>query len=419
MVVFDSVAGVQSQSETVWRQADHYGVPRIAFMNKMDRIGADFSAAVQSMRDRLNAVAFPIQLPIGAEDGFLGVVDLITMKALIWNDEQGLDMSEGEIPAGLQEPSVAAHNELVEFCADFNDELMGKYLEGEESSPGIVRRALRKATLQGQIVPVLCGSAIKNKGVQPLLNAVIDYLPSPLDVLPVLNHNDPQNERHADPDEPMSALIFKIQSDPNVGKLSYIRVYSGRMSKGTKVLNTTSGNSERIGRILQMHANHREDREEVSAGDIVAVVGLKSGKTGDTICDPAHPIVLEQIEFPNPVIAISIKPKTKINQAKLGEALARLAEEDPTFQVNRNEETNQTLISGMGELHLKVIIERLLEEFKVEANIGEPQVAYRETITKPVMNVNSMFKRQTGGRGQYGHAVLNVEPVPCIGFRVR
>lgn len=416
VVVFDAVAGVQPQSETVWRQAENYNIPKIAFMNKMDRVGSDFNKSVQSMRERLDAPTVAVQLPIGSEDNFQGVVDLIAMKALIWTDETGAKWDETEIPAELLEAATAARNEMLEFCSEFNDELMSKYLEDEGVPTELILSALRTATLQNLAVPVLCGTAIKNKGIQPLLDAIINYLPSPLDVPAVMDHDDAKNVRHADADEPFSALVFKIQNDKHAGQLSYLRVYSGTFKSGDKILNTTSGNSERIGRLLEMHANHREDREEIKAGDIVAAVGLKQSKTGDTICDSAHPIVLEQIVFPEPVISVSIEPQTKSDQEKMGEALARLSNEDPTLKIRQDEETNETLVSGMGELHLEIVIDRLLREFAVNANVGEPRVAYRETIRNPVEKIEGLLKKQTGGRGQYGHAIINVEPTPGEGF---
>ncbi len=414
IAVFDSVAGVEPQSETVWRQADKYRVPRIAFVNKMDRTGADFFASVQSMVDRLGARPVPVQLPIGQEEHFRGVVDLIEMKATVWTDDLGTNMQVEEIPAELAEQANEYHHQLIEAVADHDDELMESYLEDEESvTPDLLRRALRKATLDITVTPVLCGSAFKNKGVQPLLDGVIDYLPSPLDVPPI-HGIDPRTEhelsRRPALDEPFSALAFKVMSDPYVGKLTYIRVYSGQMKQGDRVLNTTTGKSERIGRILQMHANHREERDAIGAGEIAAVVGLKVTTTGDTLATDTAPIRLESMTFPEPVIAVAIEPKTKGDQDKLGAGLQRLAEEDPTFRVRTDEETGQTLISGMGELHLEIIVDRLMREFNVDANVGRPQVAYRETVNKAAEKVEGRFVRQTGGRGQYGHAVINLEP---------
>jgi elongation factor G len=422
IALFDSVAGVEPQSETVWRQADKYKVPRIAYINKMDRIGANFENAVKTMEDRLGAKPLPIQLPVGEEAGFEGVVDLVCDRALLWKDELGTEWEEQEIPAHLVEAAHEARTHLIEACADYDDELMEAYLAEEQISPERINKALRQATLDIKVTPVLCGSSFKNKGVQPLLDAVIEYLPSPLDV-PAVAGIEPTSdgegrpaERPADDKAPFAALAFKVMADPYVGKLTYFRSYSGTLKTGSKILNSITGRTERIGRILEMHANHREEREEIYAGDIVAGVGLKQTSTGDTLCDPQHPIVLETIEFPEPVISVSIEPKTKADQEKLGSSLARLAEEDPTFQVRSDEETGQTLISGMGELHLEVIVDRLLREFKVDANVGRPQVAYRETIRQPVQKVEGRFVRQTGGRGQYGHAVIDVEPAPGEGF---
>ncbi len=414
IAVFDSVAGVEPQSETVWRQADRYGVPRIALMNKMDRVGADFFASVQSMIDRLGCRPVPVQLPLGREDNFRGVVDLVEMRGLVWTDELGMTPETVEIPAELHEQAEEYHHQLIDAVADHDDELMETYLLDESSvTPDMLRRALRKATLDLSVVPVLCGTAFKNKGIQPLLDAVIDYLPSPLDVPPV-HGVDPRTEnelsRRASLDEPFAALSFKVMSDPYVGKLTYVRVYSGQVKSGDRVLNTTTGKTERVGRILQMHANHREERTEIGAGEIAAVVGFKQTTTGDTLAVEGAPIRLESMEFPDPVISVAIEPKTKSDQDKLGAGLQRLAEEDPTFRVRTDDETGQTLISGMGELHLEIIVDRLLREFSVDANVGRPQVAYRETISKPVEKIVGRFVRQTGGRGQYGHVVINLEP---------
>ena len=423
IAVFDAVAGVQPQSETVWRQADRYSVPRIAFINKMDRTGANFLAAVQSMRDRLGATVVPIQLPIGEEEHHKGVVDLVEMKATIYEDDLGEKFTVGEIPAELADAAHEYHHALIDAVAEFDDELMETYLgDGEEQvTPEMIRRALRAGTLADAFTPVLCGSAFKNKGVQPLLDAVIDYLPSPLDV-PSIQGIDPKSEaeetRDASLEAPFSALAFKVMSDPFVGKLTYFRVYSGKLKAGDRVLNTTTGKTERIGRILQMHANHREEREEIGAGEIAAGVGLKSTTTGDTLADEKAPIVLESMTFPEPVISVAIEPKTKGDQDKLSAGLARLAEEDPTFRVAGDEETGQTLISGMGELHLEIIVDRLMREFKVDANVGRPQVAYRETIGKPAEKIQGRFVRQTGGSGQYGDAVINLAAVPGRGLRV-
>jgi elongation factor G len=415
IAVFDAVAGVEPQSETVWRQADRYRVPRITFINKMDRTGADFFAAVQSMVDRLGARPVPVQLPLGQEEHFRGVVDLVEMRALVWHDELGTSYEVEEIPAELVEQAQEYHHQLIDAVADHDEELMETYLLDEDSvTSEMLKRALRKATLDITATPVLCGSAFKNKGVQPLLDAVIDYLPSPLDVPPV-HGIDPRTEhelsRRPALDEPFTALAFKVMSDPYVGKLTYLRVYSGELNAGDRVLNTTTGKTERIGRILQMHANHREEREQIVAGEIAACVGLKDTTTGDTLATDTAPIRLESMEFPEPVISVAIEPKTKGDQDKLSAGLQRLADEDPTFRVRTDEETGQTLISGMGELHLEIIVDRLTREFNVDANVGRPQVAYRETIGRPVEKVEGRFVRQTGGRGQYGHAVINAQPM--------
>jgi elongation factor G len=414
VAVFDSVAGVQPQSETVWRQADKYKVPRIAFINKMDRTGADFFAAVQSMKDRLAANPVPIQIPIGQEDAHTGVVDLVEMQAIVYKDDLGEEFETTEIPAELSEQAHAYHHQLIDAVSHFDDEVLGAYLEDETSvTADMLKRAIRAATLADEITPVLLGSAFKNKGVQPLLDAVIDYLPSPLDVPPIQGL-DPKTEavleREATLDAPFSALAFKVMSDPFVGKLTYFRVYSGSIKAGDRVVNTTTGKTERIGRILQMHANHREEREEIGAGEIAAGVGLKSTTTGDTLAVASAPIVLESMTFPEPVISVAVEPKSKADQDKLGNGLARLAEEDPTFRVETDEETGQTLISGMGELHLEIIVDRLKREFNVDANVGRPQVAYRETISKPAERIQGKFVRQTGGSGQYGDAVINLLP---------
>jgi elongation factor G len=420
IAVFDSVAGVEPQSETVWRQADRYKVPRIAFINKMDRTGADFFASVQSMVDRLGAKPVPIQLPVGQEEHHRGVVDLVEMRAITYADDLGTKMEIEEIPAELAEQAHEYHHQLIDSVADHDDELMETYLVDETAvTPEMLKRALRAATLDISITPVLAGSAFKNKGVQPLLDAVVDYLPSPLDVPPVHGF-DPRTEhelsRKAAVDEPFSALAFKVMSDPYVGKLTYIRVYSGQVKSGDRVLNTTTGKTERISRILQMHANHREEREDIVAGEIAALVGIKNTTTGDTLAIETAPIRLESMEFPEPVISVAVEPKTKGDQDKLSQGLQRLAEEDPTFRVRTDEETGQTLISGMGELHLEIIVDRLKREFSVDANVGRPQVAYRETVGKPVERVEGRFVRQTGGRGQYGHAVINMEPFEGGGY---
>jgi elongation factor G len=425
IALFDSVAGVEPQSETVWRQADKYGVPRIAYVNKMDRTGADYFKAVETMRERLGANPLPIQMPIGEEADFVGVVDLIENKALVWKDELGTEFEYEDIPENLVEQAEQYRTQLIEACADYDDELMEAYLNDEEIPHERIARSLHRATLDIKVTPVLCGSSFKNKGVQPLLDAIVELLPSPLEVPPVKGLEPPKKgenggpteaERPADDNAPFSALAFKVMADPYVGKLTYFRVYSGKLGAGSRVLNASTGRTERIGRLLMMHANHREEIEECYAGDILAGVGMKQTSTGDTLCAPDAPIELEHIEFPEPVIAVAIEPKTKADQEKLSSSLARLAEEDPTFQVESDEETGQTLIHGMGELHLEVIVDRLLREFSVDANVGRPQVAYRETIREPVQKVEGRFVRQTGGRGQYGHAVINVEPAPGEGF---
>ena len=413
IALFDSVAGVEPQSETVWRQADKYNVPRIAFVNKMDRIGADYYRAVETMVDRLGANAVPVQLPIGAESEFQGIVDLVEMKATIYRDDLGAEWEETGIPASLQELVDEYREKLLEAVADQDEELMMMYLEGEEIDADQLRVAIRNATLAIQMTPVLCGSAFKNKGVQPLLDAVIDYLPSPLDVPPIQGMTKDGEEvvREADENGPLAALAFKVQADPHVGRLTYIRVYSGTLRAGSYVMNTTKGQRERVGRLLQMHANSREQREEVYAGELVAAIGLAKTGTGDTLvaADDQDQVMLEEMTFPEPVISQAIEPRTKVDQEKLSVALQRLAEEDPTFSVRGDEETGQTIISGMGELHLEIILDRLLREFRVDANIGKPQVAYRETIKRRVENVEGRFVRQTGGRGQYGHTVINAE----------
>ena len=416
VAVFDAVAGVQPQSETVWRQAERYGVPRIAFINKYDRVGADFAHAIETMRDRLGANAVAAQIPMGAEDGFWGVIDLVTMTA--WDfkaDEKGMTYPESmdAIPAEFAEEAELRHQELLEAAADCDDELMEKVLMEEDVTVEELKAALRKGVIACQINPVFVGSAYKNKGVQELLDAVVDYLPSPVDI-PAIKGIDPatgeEGERPADPKAPFAALAFKIMTDPFVGKLTYLRVYSGSLDSGSYVINAVKDKKERIGRLLQMHSNQRVDIDSCSAGDIVAVVGLKATSTGDTLCDESAPIVLESMEFAEPVIDIAIEPKTKAEQDKMGVALAKLAEEDPTFRVSTNHETGQTIIAGMGELHLEIIVDRLLREFKVEANVGKPQVAYRERPGHEVMGAEGKFVRQSGGRGQYGHAVINMYP---------
>jgi elongation factor G len=413
VAVFDAVAGVEPQSETVWRQADRYGVPRVAFINKMDRMGADFYASVASIRSRLGARAVPVQVPIGAEDDFRGVVDLISQRAIVYTDDLGKNIESSEIPAALRERVEQYRHDLVEAAADYDDELMQAYLDDNEVTGDKLVSALRKGTVAGQLVPVLCGAALRNKGIQPLLDAVIDYLPSPADK-PAVEGIDPKDHslavREVADDEPFSALAFKIQMDPQgVGKLTFFRVYSGRLRAGSSVLNVTTGRKERLGRILRMHAIRREDVDDVFTGDIAAAVGLKGTTTGDTLADEDHPILLESISFPEPVISVAIEPRTKVDQDKLGAALQRLAEEDPTFRVYTDEETGQNIIAGMGELHLEIIVDRLLREFRVDANVGKPQVAYREAIHRSAHG-SGRFVRQTGGRGQYGHVEIDVEP---------
>jgi elongation factor G len=424
VAVFDAVAGVEPQSETVWRQADKYHVPRFAYINKMDRTGADFYNAVEAMKDRLGANPVPIQLPIGAEGDFLGVVDLVQMKALVWKDELGTEFETIDIPDDLADKAEEYRAGLVEAAADFDEEIMESFLGEEEIPVEKLKEALRKATLSTKVTPVLAGSSFKNKGVQPLLDAVIEMLPSPLEVPAVTGEIPPakgeteptEGSRPADDSGPFAALAFKIMSDPYVGKLTYFRVYSGKLQAGGRVLNVKTGRTERIGRLLMMHANSREEIEEAYSGDICAGVGLKETATGDTLAAPDAPIALESIEFPETVIAVAIEPKTKADQEKMGNALQRLGEEDPTFRIETDEETGQTLIHGMGELHLEVIVDRMLREFKVEANVGKPQVAYRETVRKRVEKVVARFVRQTGGRGQFGHVVINLEPAPGEGF---
>ncbi len=413
VAVFCAVGGVEPQSETVWRQADRYGVPRIAFVNKMDRTGADFEHVITMMRERLGANAFAVQYPLGEADLFTGVIDIVAMKAFVWDDELGATIVEVDIPDSLREKAESLRYELVEAAVEHDDELLERYLLGDELTEDDVRQAIRAATTTGTLFPVFCGSAFKNKGIQRLLDGVIDYLPSPLDV-PAIDgrppYGDERQTREASDDAPFSSLAFKIMTDPFVGKLTYLRVYSGSLPRGSRVLNATRDKKERAGRLLQMHANKREERQEVFAGDIVAVIGLKNVRTGDTICAPDAPIVLEAMSFPEPVIAVAIEPKTKADQDKLGTGLAKLAEEDPTFRVHTDPETGQTIISGMGELHLEIIVDRLRREFSVSANIGRPQVAYRETIREAASNVQGRFVRQTGGRGQYGHVVVDIEP---------
>jgi len=421
VAVFCAVGGVEPQSETVWRQADRYTVPRIALVNKMDRIGADFGNVVEMMKDRLGANAYPVQYPLGEGELFTGVVDIVERKSIIYQDEMGSDFTESEVPDALKDKVEELRQALLEAAIEHDDDLIEKYLSGEELTNDEFRHAIRAATIKGAIFPVFCGSAFKNKGVQALLDGVIDYLPSPVDV-PAIQGHLPQHDqtfesREASDDAPFAALAFKIATDAYVGKLTFFRVYSGSLPSGSYVYNATKGKRERVGRILQMHANKREEREEVFAGDIAAAIGLKAVKTGDTLCVQTDQIILEAMKFPEPVIAVAIEPKTKADQDKLGSGLGKLAEEDPTFRVHTDSETNQTIISGMGELHLEIILDRLKREFDVEANVGRPQVAYRETIRNRAEKVEGKFVRQTGGRGQYGHVVINIEPGdPGAGF---
>jgi elongation factor G len=414
VAVFDAVAGVEPQTETVWRQADKYAVPRICFINKMDRTGANFDQCVDMIKDRLDATVAVVQLPIGAEGGFRGVVDLVHMRALVWDDGMGEEWTEEDIPADLKDAADEAHHQLIDVVSNYDDTIMEKYLGDEEILPEDLQRAIRTATLGSHAVPILCGSAFKNKGVQPMLDAVVDYLPSPLDIPPTMGTVPRKEgvsvERAPDDHAPFSALAFKIMTDPYVGKLTYLRVYSGTLTKGSGVLNSTKDRKERIGRILQMHANSREDLDVTYAGDIIAAVGLKQTTTGDTLCDPDDPVVLESLTFPEPVIHVAVEPKTKADQDKLSRALFSLSEEDPTFRVQSDEETGQTVISGMGELHLEVLVDRMMREFSVDANVGKPQVAYRETVRKKVEKVELRYVRQTGGKGQYGHVVITLEP---------
>jgi elongation factor G len=421
VAVFDAVSGVEPQSETVWRQADKYGVPRICFINKMDRIGADFFAATQSIVDRLGGNPVVVQIPMGAESEFHGVIDLVEMNAIIWHDEDGKEREVVDIPDDFKEVAAEWHHKMLDIVAAEDEALLEKYLEDHDLDPEEIRTVIRRGTINRDFVPVLLGSAFKNKGVQPLLDAIVAYLPSPVDLPPVEGfkprHEDDVLYREALDSEPFSALAFKIMTDPYVGKLTYFRVYSGTADKGDAVLNTSDGKKERFGRLLRMHASKQEDVSEIHTGDIVAAVGLKHTKTGDTLSGTVSPIQLETMTFPEPVISVAIEPKTKADQDKLGQALAKLAEEDPTFQVSGDEETGQTIIEGMGELHLEIIVDRLLREFRVEANVGRPQVAYRETIKKAVNKVDAKFKRQTGGSGMYGHVVINLEPLaPGSGF---
>ena len=410
--VFCAKGGVEPQSENVWRQADTYNVPRMAFINKMDILGADFYNAVDQIKTRLGKNAICLQLPIGKEDEFQGIIDLFEMKAYIYNDDKGDDISVVDIPEDMQDEAELYHTELVEKICELDDDLMMEYLEGEEPSVEAMKAALRKGTFECTAVPVCCGSAYKNKGVQKLLDAILEFMPAPTDIPPINGTDLDGNEvvRHSSDDEPFSALVFKIMTDPFVGKLAYFRVYSGTMNSGSYVLNATKDKKERVGRILQMHANKRQELDKVYSGDIAAAIGFKFSTTGDTICDDQHPVILESMEFPEPVIELAIEPKTKAGQGKLGEALAKLAEEDPTLRAHTDQETGQTIIAGMGELHLDIIVDRLLREFKVEANVGAPQVAYKETITKPV-DVEHKYAKQSGGRGQYGHCKVKFEPM--------
>ena len=410
--VFCAKGGVEPQSENVWRQADTYNVPRMAFINKMDILGANFYGAVDQIRTRLGKNAIVLQLPIGKEDEFKGIIDLFEMKAYIYNDEKGEDISIVDIPEDMQEDAELYHTELVEKICELDDDLMMEYLEGEEPSVEALKKVLRKGTCECTAVPVCCGTAYRNKGVQKLLDAIIDFMPSPIDIPSIKGVDMEGNEveRHSSDEEPFSALAFKIMADPFVGKLAFFRVYSGTMNSGSYVLNATKGKKERVGRILQMHANKRQELDKVYSGDIAAAVGFKNTTTGDTICDEQHPVILESMEFPEPVIELAIEPKTKAGQGKMGEALAKLAEEDPTFRAHTDQETGQTIIAGMGELHLEIIVDRLLREFKVEANVGAPQVAYKETFTKEV-NVDSKYAKQSGGRGQYGHCKVIFTPM--------
>ncbi len=412
VTVMCAKGGVEPQSETVWRQADHYKVPRMIYVNKMDIMGADFYNVLRMIDERLKCNAVPIQLPIGKEADFLGIIDLVEMKAYIYNDDLGKDISEEEIPAGMAELAAEYHEKLLDAVSMFDDEIMEMYLEGQDIPKDRIRKAIRQATCAVEMIPVTCGTSYRNKGIQRLLDAIVDYMPSPLDIPPIKGVNpktDEEEERPSDDSAPFSALAFKIMTDPYVGRLSFVRVYSGTLNTGSSVLNSTKGQKERIGRILQMHANHREDIETIYSGDIAGVIGLKNSTTGDTLCDEKHPVILESMEFPEPVIRVAIEPKTKAGQEKMGIALMKLAEEDPTFKTYTDEETGQTIIAGMGELHLEIIVDRLLREYKVEANVGAPQVAYKETIKKSVQQ-DTKYARQSGGKGQYGHVKIRVEP---------
>ena len=412
VTVMCAKGGVEPQSETVWRQADHYKVPRMIYVNKMDIMGADFYNVLRMIDERLKCNAVPIQLPIGKEADFLGIIDLVEMKAYIYHDDLGKDISEEEIPADMAELAAEYHEKLLDAVSMFDDEIMEMYLEGQDIPKDRIRKAIRQATCAVEMIPITCGTSYRNKGIQRLLDAIVDYMPSPLDIPPIKGVNpktDEEEERPSDDSAPFSALAFKIMTDPYVGRLSFVRVYSGTLNTGSSVLNSTKGQKERIGRILQMHANHREDIETIYSGDIAGVIGLKNSTTGDTLCDEKHPVILESMEFPEPVIRVAIEPKTKAGQEKMGIALMKLAEEDPTFQTYTDEETGQTIIAGMGELHLEIIVDRLLREYKVEANVGAPQVAYKETIKKSVQQ-DTKYARQSGGKGQYGHVKIRVEP---------
>ena len=412
VTVMCAKGGVEPQSETVWRQADHYKVPRMIYVNKMDIMGADFYNVLRMIDERLKCNAVPIQLPIGKEADFQGIIDLVEMKAYIYHDDLGKDISEEEIPAGMAELAAEYHEKLLDAVSMFDDEIMEMYLEGQDIPKDRIRKAIRQATCAVEMIPITCGTSYRNKGIQRLLDAIVDYMPSPLDIPPIKGVNpktDEEEERPSDDSAPFSALAFKIMTDPYVGRLSFVRVYSGTLNTGSSVLNSTKGQKERIGRILQMHANHREDIETIYSGDIAGVIGLKNSTTGDTLCDDKHPIILESMEFPEPVIRVAIEPKTKAGQEKMGVALMKLAEEDPTFRTYTDEETGQTIIAGMGELHLEIIVDRLLREYKVEANVGAPQVAYKETIKKSVQQ-DTKYARQSGGKGQYGHVKIRVEP---------
>ncbi|HNZ00495.1 MAG TPA: elongation factor G [Anaerolineaceae bacterium] len=414
VVVFDAVQGVEPQSETVWRQADRYHVPRICFVNKMDRVGASYDDTIESIKDRLGAVPIPMQIPIGSEAAFRGVVDLLTMQAIYWNDDLGKDMVYEDIPADMKDEAIQKRAALVEMASGLDDDLMIQFLDGHEIGLDELKAGLRRLVLASKVTLVYCGSSLRNKGVQPVLDAVVDFLPSPLDIPPVKGmdpDNDEEIELHPNPDEPLSALVFKIVSDPYMGRLAYFRVYSGKVVSGVTAYNSRSRRRERIGRLLRMYADRREDITEVGPGDIGAVLGLKESFTGDTLCDQNHPVILETIQFPEPVISVAIEPKTTADQDKMADALHRLAEEDPTFQVHVDENTGQTIIRGMGELHLDVIVDRMMREFRVQANIGRPRVSYRETITKSVPSTSYRYVKQTGGRGQYGHVVITMEPL--------